>query len=128
MRSVVAVVAGLLLAAAALAGEQWKAPASAKGVKNPVAKAEGLKGGKESFAANCVLCHGEQGKGDGPAGASLSPRPKNLGEKAIQAQTDGELYWKISEGRGMMPSFKSLPEKERWSLVHYIRSFAAAKK
>jgi len=110
------------------AGEKWTAPPSAKGVKNPVGKAAGLTDGKQLFTTNCALCHGDGGKGDGPAGANLTPRPRNLGDKTVQAQTDGELFWKISEGRGMMPSFKSLPEKDRWSLVQYVRSFAASKR
>ena len=110
------------------AGEKWTAAPSAKGAKNPVAKAAGLTDGKQLVATNCALCHGDGGKGDGPAGANLTPRPRNLGDKTVQVQADGELFWKISEGRGMMPSFKSLPEKDRWSLVHYIRSFAASKR
>ena len=36
--------------------------------------------------------------------------------------TDGELFWKITNGRGPMPSRKHLPETDRWSVVHYIRS------
>ena len=37
---------------------------------------------------------------DGPAGAALNPKPKDLAGKVVQAQTDGELFWKISTGRG----------------------------
>jgi mono/diheme cytochrome c family protein len=117
-------VAVLLFAAGVAGVEEWKAPAAAKSLKNPLAKADGVKDGKASFGKNCLLCHGSSGAGDGPAGSALNPKPKNLADKAIQDQTDGELFWKISEGRGVMPPFKSLPEKERWSLVHHIRALA----
>jgi mono/diheme cytochrome c family protein len=37
------------------------------------------------------------------------------------------LYWKITEGRDAMPGWKALADKERWSLVHFIRSLAGRK-
>lgn len=115
----------MILCFVTVAGAQeWKAPASAKGVKNPVDKAAGVKAGKSLFNTNCAMCHGNTGRGDGPAGAALKPKPENLTGKDVQRQADGELFWKISEGRGAMPPWKSLSEKDRWSLVHYIRSLA----
>jgi mono/diheme cytochrome c family protein len=113
--------------ALALAASEWKAPATAKAAKNPADKVNGIKLGQALFQENCVICHGKAGKGDGEAAAAMNPRPKSLADKTVQAQTDGELFWKISEGREAMPGWKSLPEKERWSLVHYIRSLAARK-
>src|SRR5204863_3973098 len=41
---------------------------------------------------------------------------------AVQKQTDGEIFWKISNGRGAMPPWKHLPEKDRWEIVNYIRT------
>lgn len=39
--------------------------------------------------------------------------------------TDGELFWRISEGHLPMPPFKNkLSEAERWELVDYIRTFS----
>ena len=107
------------------AQDRWVAPAETKAKQNPVRRATGTKDGKAAYETNCATCHGPRGKGDGPVAASLNPRPRNLGDKAIQEQTDGELFWKISEGRGPMAPWKHLDEKTRWSLVHYIRSFAA---
>ncbi len=127
MRRWLAAVAVVLFAASVAMAQEWKAPAGAKGTKNPVAKAAGLADGKTSFERNCVLCHGSGGKGDGPAAAALNPKPKSLVDKTIQGQSDGELFWKISEGRGVMPPWKQLPEKERWSVVHYLRSLAGGK-
>jgi mono/diheme cytochrome c family protein len=40
----------------------------------------------------------------------------------VQSESDGELLWKISNGRGPMPPWKHLPENDRWALVRYIRS------
>jgi mono/diheme cytochrome c family protein len=112
-----------LTALSALASEQpWTAPATEGERKNPVPRAAGVADGKAIFEANCSMCHGPTGKGDGPVGAALTPKPENLTAKEIQAQTDGSLFWKISTGRGPMPSWQTLPEKDRWSVVAFIRS------
>jgi len=118
----------MLMAGLAWAGvAEWKAPASVKATKNPVEKATGVKLGEALFRENCVICHGKTGKGDGEAAAAMKPRPKSLIDRSVQAQTDGELFWKISEGREAMPGWKSISEKERWSLVHHIRALAGKK-
>ena len=123
----IAAVALVLLAAGGLAAQEWKVPAEARGAKNPVARAAGVKDGKAVYDNSCAVCHGAKGKGDGPGAAALNPKPRNLADQAIQGQTDGELFWKISEGRGVMPPWKHLSEKDRWSLVHHIRSLAGKK-
>ena len=98
----------------------WVAPADAKATKNPV---KGVGNAKKSVETNCVSCHGPGGKGDGPAAAALPPpKPANWTAEAVQKETDGELFWKISNGRGAMPPWKHLPENERWELVNYIRT------
>ena len=113
----------VLTAQPALAGEQpWTVPAAERQKKNPIARAAGVQEGKKIFEANCSMCHGPTGKGDGPVGAALTPKPEDLTSREVRAQTDGALYWKISTGRGAMPSWQTLPEKDRWSVVNYIRS------
>jgi len=69
-----------------------------------------------------VSCHGAKGKGDGPAAVALNPKPADWTSPAVQAESDGEIFWKISTGRGAMPSWSFLPETDRWALVRYIRS------
>lgn len=104
---------------------KWECPAAEKGKKNPVAAgAEAVATGKKLTADKaCTACHGETGKGDGVGAAALTPKPANWTSAAIQAESDGCLFWKISTGRGPMPPWKdSLSDKERWQLVHYLRS------
>ena len=117
----------VLLAVSAWAAAEWKAPAAAKTTKNPVEKLSGVKVGEALYQENCVICHGKAGKGDGEAAAGMNPKPKPLISRSVQSQTDGELFWKISEGRDAMPSWKGLSEKERWSLVVFLRSLAGKK-
>ena len=98
----------------------WVAPADAKAMKNPV---KGVGNAKKTIETNCVSCHGASGKGDGPAAAALPPpKPANWTAAAVQSQSDGEIFWKMSNGRGAMPPWKHLPEQERWEIVNYIRT------
>ncbi len=114
-----ALVTGAAVGAAWAQGE-WKAPADAKNMKNPV---KGVGTAKKSVETNCASCHGAGGKGDGPAAAALPPpKPADWTSAKVQSQTDGELFWKITNGRGAMPPWKHIPEKERWSIVNYIRT------
>jgi mono/diheme cytochrome c family protein len=112
----------------------WVAPDSSRGVKNPVpSNPQTLAAAQQTFSDNCVQCHGEQGKGDGDTGKILKVKPANFTDPKLMAlETDGSLFWKMSEGRGPMPSWKAdLSETERWQLVNYIRKLgkdAAAKK
>lgn len=102
----------------------WVAPDAARAVKNPFpATPESIAAGQETFTENCVLCHGDKGKGDGIAGRTSKIPPANFTDKELLAkETDGSLFWKMSEGRGPMPTWKeTLSEKERWQLVDYIR-------
>jgi mono/diheme cytochrome c family protein len=108
----------------------WVAPADARAVKNPLKKApDVLKAGAETFRENCEVCHGPKGDGTGPTAKTLTIKPANFTDAKVMAQeTDGSLFWKMSKGRGAMPSWEDqLSDTERWQLVVYIRSLAAAK-
>jgi mono/diheme cytochrome c family protein len=111
----------------------WIAPDDAKKVKNPVPSSqENLAAGEQLFSENCVLCHGEKGLGDGPGAKTIKVKPANFTDSKLQAsETDGALFWKMSNGRGPMPAWKDvLTDEERWKLVDYIRKLGkdAAKK
>jgi len=108
----------------------WKAPKSADELKNPFKdQKSSTLDGKNVFNQNCVSCHGNEGLGNGPAGASLNPKPANLTSEEVQGQSDGAIFWKITNGRGIMISWKfSLSEKQRWHLVNYIRELGKKSK
>lgn len=98
---------------------------------NPVRRTEAvMRRGEELYRAHCLICHGETGRGDGPAGLSVNPRPADFTKpQGIDDHSDGELFWYISRGiaGSSMPAFENiLSEEERWILVHYIRSFSEA--
>ena len=125
---IVAVAATTLVAgvgSAVWAQGEWKAPADAKATKNPTKKDDPkiIAEGKKLAETNCSSCHGNGGKGDGPAAAALPPpKPADWTSAKIAAESDGELFWKISNGRGAMPPWKHLPDNQRWALIDYIRS------
>ena len=104
----------------------WVAPPIADNKRNPYQdNEEAMKDGKKLFNQLCAICHGAKGKGDGVAGMSLNPRPADLTKAVVQSQTDGAIFWKMTEGRAPMAEYKSsLSEEQRWQLVNYIRSLA----
>ena len=92
---------------------------------NPVkSDAESIKVGKGIWTKHCVSCHGKTGAGDGTKAAQLETPMEDISASAVQGQTDGALYYKISEGRDEMPSFKKkIPDAEDlWAVVNYMRS------
>ena len=108
------------------AQDSWRAPDSAKGINNPYAGNKiAAQKGRALYSKLCWSCHGKNGKGDGPAAANLKPKPKDFSSADLQKQTDGELFWKLSNGKGMMVPYKhSLSEEKRWQLINYIRTLS----
>ena len=104
----------------------WVSPKSSNIVKNPLAGNKSvLAAGKTLYVANCAPCHGEKGKGDGPASAALNPKPADHSSARVQSETDGSLFYKLSAGRSPMPSYsKILTDQQRWELINYIRTLA----
>jgi mono/diheme cytochrome c family protein len=98
-------------------------PAEFAGQTNPLG-ADAATAGAEIFKNNCAACHGEQGHGDGPAGASLNPQPKNLPELASLVDDD-YLYWRINTGKPgtSMVGWKGiLTDEQIWQVVSFIRT------
>ena len=104
----------------------WKAPSSSKDLKNPFKNDSiAVVKGRELYKVYCWQCHGENGYGDGAAGGALGQQPANFHSGRVRRQADGELFWKLTNGKGNMPPFKeSLKEEERWQLISYIRKMA----
>lgn len=95
-----------------------------------VANDDLVKHGKKLYAQNCAMCHGDQGLGDGPAGAGLNPKPRNL--------VTGP--WKL--GGGLIGGFKVVTEGipgtsmaayaqfkpvDRWAITQFVVSITEAK-
>ena len=90
-----------------------------------------LEKGKGAYAANCVICHGDKGDGNGVAGAAMNPKPRNfLVDKFKLGEKPENVFKGISEGLPgtSMAGFGHLPEEDRWGLAHYVLSFRPAKK
>jgi mono/diheme cytochrome c family protein len=115
-----------VLTCAAAAQEHWSAPAAAAKRRNPIpTDAASLEQGRQLFKQNCIVCHGAEGRGDGPAATSLKPHPADLAMMAGH-HPDGDLAWKIANGRGAMPAWnKTLSEDQIWMLVNYIKTLSA---
>jgi copper transport protein len=96
---------------------------------NPIPpNSDSIATGGSLFVTNCVPCHGVSGKGDGPVGLTLNPRPADLRQHAIPGvHTDAQLFEWISDGfpGSRMPAFRSvLSDTDRWNLVNFIRTLA----
>ncbi|CAH0997166.1 hypothetical protein EMA8858_03303 [Emticicia aquatica] len=103
----------------------WTVPDAAKNKKNPVANdADAIATGKSLWSTHCKSCHGTKGLGDGTKAAQLKTEPGDFSKADIQSQSDGSIFYKTSEGRDDMPSFKKkIPDDDdRWSLVYFIRT------
>jgi mono/diheme cytochrome c family protein len=119
----------LLLAASALTAQNltyqqdpsWRAPEEAARRRNPLASRPLLAaGGAKLFQRNCAECHGRSGEG--------LKKAADLRLPVVQQQSDGTLFWKITNGnpdRGM-PSFSRFPEPQRWQLVLHLRTLRSA--
>ena len=84
---------------------------------------ESQKKGELIYQRNCISCHGTPGKNNFTA---LVPPPGDPATDKFQKQTDGALFYKMTTGRVVMPSFKDvLSETERWQIISFFRSFNA---
>jgi copper transport protein len=103
-------------------------PLDVVNVRDPVPPDEhSLQVGQQIYTANCETCHGENGRGDGPTGLRLVPRPADLRvHMAPGVHTDGELFYWVSYGfpGSAMPAWKSLglTDEQIWSVINYARA------
>lgn len=112
-------------AVTAPAQEPWVAPEEARAVENPIPPSEeALAAGRAAYEARCATCHGDTARGDGKATRFIRPAPADLATvEARDRMTDGEIFYKITEGRKPMPGMaRTLSEEERWQVVHYLRT------
>ena len=98
-------------------------PAEFDGQTNPYGP-EAARQGAEIYKTYCESCHGESGLGDGVAGATLVPPPKNLVELQSMVEDD-YLFWRIQNGKTgtAMVAWKGLLTDEQiWQVVSFIRT------
>jgi mono/diheme cytochrome c family protein len=93
------------------------------------ANAKLLARGEALFKQNCTSCHGDAGRGDGPAMGTLNPKPRNFtqSEKWTRGFRMTDIFTTITtgvKGTGMAPFDFILPA-DRMALVHYVRSLGA---
>ena len=131
-----AVLAFVIAAVAAAASEtrKWTAPDEDKARVNPVeATPAALLKGRALYQKHCASCHGDKGKGDGPAESYEIEPATDLTDAALQERlTDGEILWKITTGLKsgtdvIMPGIaQRVPaEEDRWKLVRFMRTLSA---
>jgi len=104
----------------------WQVPAKYTSMKSPLpANKDNLANGKDLYKKNCNSCHGSAGLGDGPKAATLDASCGDFSTAKFQGQSDGTLFFMMSEGKGKMPAFKkTIPEdNDRWAIVQYLRTF-----
>jgi mono/diheme cytochrome c family protein len=118
------VVAILIIANQGMA-QEWLVPEDQKNLSNPSEyNLSNVQKGKDLYDLNCKSCHGDVGKNNG---LPLVPPPPDVVSDIMQANTEGELFYKITKGRGGMPQFEStISEDDRWRLVNYIMNYNPA--
>lgn len=108
-------------------GEPASAPAA---FDSRNASREVIERGEAIYAANCVACHGEGGRGDGPASGVLKPPPRDHTDKIYMSTLTDEDLKKVIvmggaiKGRPLMPSHPQLRGSELDALVAYVRSLS----
>jgi DMSO reductase family type II enzyme heme b subunit len=92
------------------------------------------KAGQAVYDQKCLLCHGDKGDGKGAGAEHFLPRPRDftrglykIRTTANKTPTDQDLFKIITDGMPgtSMPPWAVLPEKDRWNLVAYLKTFAA---
>ncbi|WP_041576818.1 c-type cytochrome [Bdellovibrio bacteriovorus] len=86
--------------------------------------------GKKFYSTNCAMCHGNEGKGDGAAGASLNPKPRNLVE-GKWTQGEGVIaHFKVLQNGikgSSMAAYSHFKPADRWAVIHFIDSITENK-
>ena len=105
-----------------LSAQEWIVPAESITKLSPFAFTDSIKkAGEVLYLTNCKSCHGDPGKNNP---INLVPLPPDPASDLMQKNTDGSLFYKLTAGRGLMPSFKNtLSATDLWRIVSYIRSF-----
>jgi len=91
-----------------------------------------LEHGRGLYKVNCVACHGESGRGDGPAAGALKPKPRDHTDRAYMSTLTNEEIGRVIQmggaikGKPLMPSNPQIRGADLDALVAYVRSLSAA--
>jgi copper transport protein len=129
VRLAVPLAVATVLAGSLIAGAGFATLSTQGAGRNPVPPTrESVARGREIYFEKCTFCHGETGRGDGPLGIGLNPRPADFRTHLAAGHTDAQLFDWITNGvpGTAMPKFGSeLSETDRWNALNYIKaSFA----
>lgn len=121
-KSIFLLIAAMLYLLQPANAQDWVVPEDQKNIENPLPyNLSNVEKGKELYLKNCKSCHGDVGKNNG---LPLVPPPPDVASENMQANSQAELYYKITYGRGGMPQFETtLSEDDRWRLVNYISNY-----
>src|SRR3954451_4044848 len=113
-------------AAADSKSDKWLSPAPSAAKKNPVAPVQqSVAAGQKIYSKPCAMCHGKSGDADGPAVIELNIHPAKLSDPKLSIESDGSLFWKITNGKKPMPAYgKRISETDRWNVVNYVRTLS----
>jgi mono/diheme cytochrome c family protein len=90
-------------------------------LSNPVpADARSLDNGRKLYQINCAVCHGHAGLGNGAA-VKYGMAGIALANDRVRGLSDGYVWGMIRNGRGLMPTYNRIEERERWDVVNYVR-------
>jgi mono/diheme cytochrome c family protein len=112
-----------------LEGPEAQASAAALGEQDvtalpvPITRAL-LDRGRNRFDIYCATCHGLVGDGDSVVADKMALRvPPSLHTPHARGLTVGALYRVITDGYGVMPSYRAeLPLADRWAVVAYVQA------
>ena len=121
---VLAVVLGLVVPPLGPAG-----PATAQDASPVPADAASLARGLEIYGQMCAVCHGIQGRGDGPLARTMVPRPADFRVHMAEGHTPAQLFDWTTNGvpETAMPGYAAdLSDVDRWNVINYLQTFAPA--
>ena len=133
MRSLIFVCLGLISLGLEFARASWLVPTRSRERSGySLCDQTDLTEGKRLFETRCFVCHGRDGKGDGPSATGLAERPQDLTDPNWQKSNADDLIGiVIKEGgvaigkTGAMPPNPDLTQDQIQGLVAFVRSLAA---